>query len=490
MALRSRECIRNGVRVAVLQAAAVDESLALTEVAGELLAAGHELRLFLEDQERSFARAVADWEPDLVVVQAAVMAEPWIRKTTRSLPEGTPSLLVGTAVTFDAELLVRTRATWALQGELDDSLPRLVAELSASRDADLTGVSGFVYSDDAGRIHTTPWSGAPPSLEERALPHRDLYYEPYPFMGRFPWKRFATGRGCVHSCGFCYLPGLREGYGEDRPNVRRKSVDRLIEEITHVRGRWPLEQVHFADDLFAPSRPWLEELAARFPREVGLPFSCNTSPETVTEKNAELLAKAGARVVGIGLETGVEDNRRTQLGRETSDESIRKAASRLKGRGIQLLTFNMLASPGEKLEDAIETLRLNQELGTDFPRVNLAYPLPDSVLETGLREAGREMPASDLHSRAEWRAWCAGEGEGMPFEILQRLFRLAVRHDISPDLVTRLAQLPFRAPFAPLAFYDAWVESRWSGAGLLDTLRYARHAGKPNRRVTYHGSLP
>ena len=49
--------------------------------------------------------------------------------------------------------------------------------------------------------------------------------------------------------------------------------------------------------------------------------------------------------------------------------------------------------------------------------------------------------------------------------------------------------LPLREPFSALAFYDAWVESRWSGAGLLDTLRYARHAGKPNRRVTYHSAI-
>lgn len=478
------------MRIAILQAAAVDESLALTDVAGELLAAGHPLRLFLDDQERSLPRALADWQPDLVVVQAAVMGEGWVKETLRRLPAGLRSVLVGTSVTFDAALVERSGATWGLQGELDDSLPLLARLLEGGGDPDLSVVPGFVYLDAAGRTHTSPWSAGAPSLEGRPLPHRDLYYSPYPFMGRFPWKRFTTGRGCVHSCGFCYLPGLREGYGGERPNVRRKTVTRLLEEIAAVRVAWPLKQIHFADDLFAPSRPWLEELAERLPKEVGLPFSCNTSPETVTEANAALLAKAGARVVGIGLETGVEANRRTELGRPTSDVAIRAAASRLKGQGIQLLTFNMLASPGERLADAMETLRFNQEIGTDFPRVNLAYPLPNTVLEEGLKANGRAMPPPDLHSRSAWRAWCAAEDEAMPFEILQRLFRLSVRHRVPPKLVESLARLPVRAPFAPLAFYDAWVESRWSGAGLIDTLRYARHAGKPNRRVTYHSSLP
>jgi len=418
------------------------------------------------------------------------MGEDWLRRTLKSLPEDLPTVLVGTAATFDPEILDRCGGRWALQGEVDDSLPLLALLLQEGGDPDLTSIPGFVYRDSASRIQQTPWAAGAPTLENRALPHRDLYYEPYPFIGRFPWKRFSTGRGCVHSCGFCYLPGLREGYGGERPNVRRKTVGRLIEEIKAVRTRWPLGRIHFADDLFAPSRPWLEELAERLPREVGVPFSCNTSPETVTQKNAELLAKAGAQVVGIGLETGVEANRRDELGRPTTDQAIRSAASRLRGVGVQLLTFNMLGSPGEKLEDALQTLRLNQELKTDFPRVNLAYPLPESVLEEGLKAAGRSMPPPDLHSRSEWRAWCVDEAEAMPFEILQRLFRLSVRHRLPPHFVEKLANFPVRLPFAPLAFYDAWVESRWSGTGILDTLRYARHAGKPNQRVTYHSSIP
>ena len=478
------------MRILFLQAAAVDESLALTEVAGELLAAGHQLRVLLDDQERDLTAAARAWSPSLIVIQAAVMGEGWLTQTLARLGNDVPTLLVGTAITFDPDLLLRSGGRWGIQGEVDDALPQLAELLDQGGDPDLSRVPGFLYRDESGGVVSNSWSEGAPTLEGRALPHRDLYYRPYSFMGRFPWKRFTTGRGCVHSCGFCYLPGLREGYGGERPNVRRKSVSRLIEEVVAVRRTWPLKQVHFADDLFAPSRPWLEELADRFPREVGLPFTCNTSPETVTEANARLLGRAGARVVGIGLETGVEVNRQKELGRPTSNEAIRRAASRLKGEGIQLLTFNMLASPGEVIDDALETLRLNQELGTDFPRVNLAYPLSDTVLEEGLHREGRSMPPGGLHSRSAWRAWCVAEDDAMPFEILQRLFRLSVRHQLPMSLVRRLAMLPLREPFSALAFYDAWVESRWSGTGLLDTLRYARHAGKPNRRVTYHSAIP
>jgi len=474
------------MRVAIVQAAAVDESLALAEAGGVLRAAGHELRLFLQAHERDFVGAVEGFRPDVLVVQAAFMAEPWLAAALALLPRQIPRVLVGTAATFDDSLLQRMDADVALQGELDDTLPLLLDVLSAG--GDVATVPGVVRLVD-GEPVVTPWTSGPPDLEPRALPARDLYFDRYRFLGRFPWKRFQTGRGCVHSCGFCYLPGLREAYGGSKANVRRKSVGRVIQEIEAVRSRWPLRRVHFADDLFAPSRAWLEELADRYPREIGIPFSANTSPETVTEANAKLLARAGARVIGIGLETGSERNRTESLGRPTKDDAIRRAASRLKAEGIQLLTFNMLANPGESFDESLSTLSLNQELGTDFPRVNLAYPTEGSLLQRLMREAGREPPPPDAFSRGEWRAWCA-EGDPAQFEILQRLFRLSVRWGVPPSVVSHLARRGRRSLFQPLGFYDAWVEFRWSGVGLLDAARYAARAGKPNRRVTYHESLP
>jgi len=475
------------VQTAIVQAGAVDESLALCDLAGELGAAGHDVGLVLEAQEPDFEAAVARLAPDVVFVQAAFMGEQWVRRILPRLPPGVPAVLVGTAATFDPDLVVRVGAWGALQGELDDSGPALVAALAGG---DLAAVPGLVRPDGVGGTTGVPWGDPPGDLDVRPLPDRALYFDRYPALGRFPWKRFATGRGCVHSCGFCYLPGLRESYGGARAAVRRKSVSRVIEEVRAVRARWPLTHIHFADDLFAPKRAWLEELAERFPREIGVPFSCNTSPETITERNAVLLGIAGARVVGIGLETGTERNRSELLGRPTKDAAIRAAASRLKAQGVRLLTFNMIANPGETVEDAIATVRLNQELGTDFPRINLAYPAPGSHLETLMAERGIPPIAPDAHERSDWRAWCA-EGDPVPYEVLARLFRLAVRRRLPEPLLRRLmTRIPDAKWLLPLVLYDASVEMRWSGVPLWEAVRYGWRVGPPNRRVTYHESLP
>jgi radical SAM superfamily enzyme YgiQ (UPF0313 family) len=477
------------MRVVIIQAGAVDESLAVCDLAGELGARGHTVGLLLEAQERDFEGALAAFSPDVALVQAAFMGERWLKRILPKVPDGVPTVLVGTAATFDRDLVVRVGAWGALQGELDDSGPALVDALAAGRDPLAAGVPGLVRPTEGGTA-ANPWGSPPGDLDDRPLPDRALYFDRYPFLARFPWKRFATGRGCVHSCGFCYLPGLREGYSSAKANVRRKSVSRVIDEVRAVRSKWPLTHIHFADDLFAPDRPWLEELAERFPREVNVPFSCNTSPETITERNAVLLGIAGARVVGIGVETGSERNRNELLGRPTKDAAIRRAASRLKAQGIRLLTFNMIANPGETVEDAIATVRINQELGTDFPRINLAYPAPGSHLETLMAARGIPPIAPDAHERSDWRAWCA-EGDPVPYEVLARLFRFAVRHRVPEPVLRRLmTAIPDSKWLLPMVLYDASVEMRWSGVSLIEALRYGWKVGPPNRRVTYHESLP
>ncbi len=475
------------MRVALIQASAVDESLALAEVAGVLKQRGHRLRLFLERHEVRFQTKVEAFRPDVAVVQAAIMCEPWLKSVLARLPKTLPTLLVGTAATFDADIVSRTGAFGAVQGELDDALPAVVDAMEAG--GDLSEIPSVVLLRPDGTVHVSPWSEPPDDLDGRALPDRAMYFDTYPFMGRFPWKRFTTGRGCVHSCGFCYLPQLRAGYGGLKPAVRRKSVSRVLEEVRAVQRRWPLRSLHFADDLFAPSRPWLEEFADRFPREVGLPFSCNTSPETVTERNAELLARAGARVVGIGVEVASDEQRVNLLGRPTSNEAIRRAASRLKARGVRLATFNMLANPGEGLEDALETMRFNQELGADFPRAQLAYPTPGSHLETLSSQRGVELPSPDSFERKDVRAWCA-DGDGSSFESLARVFRLAVRWRLPTSVVRPLISTGASSALAPLVFYDAALELGWTGVSIVDALRYARHTGPPVSRATYHESIP
>lgn len=477
-------------RVAFVQARAVDESLALCDLAGELLARGHRSRLFLDWHEPDLHGAVGAWRPDVIFVQAPMLGEPWSLDVLRRLPPA-PTVLVGTGITFDPELLGRAvvaagRPLVALRGELDDAAPALVERLAAGdglREA--AAVPGGVSWD--GRAVCTPL-GPPPSLDGRAAPLRALYFDRYPFLGRFPWKRMSSGRGCLHACGYCYAAPLRALHDGARPGVRRKSVDRVVAEALELRSRWPLERVHFADDLFLPSPAWLEEFAERWPTEVGVPFSANSSPETLTERNTGLLARAGCVLVGLGVESGVEALRAGPLGRPTRDRAIVAAVGRLQRAGVQVQTFNMLGFPGEQVADALATVAFNQRLRPDRVRATLAWPMRGSRMHHELVEGGKAPVGLERATKSQMSAVCLQDRDA--FEALAALFRLGVKAGVPPRLLGGAARrLPPRL-LRPLTLYDGFQELRWSGVGLGAGLAYAARAGRPVHRVTYHVSLP
>jgi anaerobic magnesium-protoporphyrin IX monomethyl ester cyclase len=471
------------LRIAFVQARAVDESLALCDLAGALLDAGHRPRLFLDKHEKKLGAAVRRFDPDLVVVQAAILAEPWLTDVVQRLPSTPPTILVGTGVTFEPDVLLRAPVGGAICGELDDALPGLVALLAAGADLDeaLAETPGSLRIVD-GELLALPF-GPQPALTGRAMPHRGLYFERYPFLGAFPWKRFAASRGCVHACGYCYAAPLRALHDNAPRHVRRKSVDRVIAEALAVQQRWPLKTVHFADDLFASSVPWLEEFAARWPGEIGLPFSCNTSGETLNARAVPLLARAGARLVGVGLESGVEAVRAGGLGRTTPDGIIEAAVRRLHEQGVQVQTFNMVGAPGETFEQALQTLAFNHRIGVDRVRATLAWPMPGSAMA----DAVVDMPDSSSARKDSMEAVCVDDPRR--FESLARLFRLAAVARLPVPLVSALTRIPPRL-LTPATLFDGFQELRWSGVGLAAGLAYAAQAGKPVHRVTYHSAIP
>ena len=488
-------------RVAFVQARGVDESLALCDVAGALLDVGHRPRLFLDQHERDLSGALCGFQPDLIVVQAAILAEPWLRDVLSRIPRGVPRVLVGTGVTFDQGVLTRVHGDeeafgappalrpGALRGELDDVLPALVGRLSGGQrlSAALAELPGGLRVED-GEVIAMPL-GPQPTLVDRAMPLRSLYFERYPFMARFPWKRFAGSRGCVHACGYCYAAPLRDLHQDSRRHVRRKSVDRVIAEVQAVRQQWPLTVVHFADDLFASSVDWLEELAGRWPAEIGLRFSANTSAETLSARAVELLRVAGARLIGLGVESGVQEIRAGALGRTTPDALIRGAVARLQEAGIEVMTFNMVGAPGEQFDQSLQTLRLNQELGVDRVRATLAWPMPGSAMHDAALARG-PLPDDMTDARKDsMRAVCVGD-DPAAFESLAALFRVGAIARIPPRLVGAVARHVPVAALRGLTLFDGWQELRWSGVGVSAGLAYAAQAGRPVHRVTYHAALP
>src|SRR5262245_28849752 len=207
-----------------------------------------------------------------------------------------------------------------------------------------------------------------------------------------PMKRFIASMGCPYPCTFCHEPVIRELYRNDTKSeyVRRKSVARTIAEIRAVADRYPLEHVHFSDDLFfiRNSYTWLEEFAEVYAREVGIPFNCNIRFDSVNQWAADLLKKARCYGAAVGLESGNQEIRERVIRKRSKNEHIIEGARFLRENGIKVLTTNMIGLPGETLDQAFETVELNMVLKSNYVRANTFLLFPGLPLVEYARQNG------------------------------------------------------------------------------------------------------
>lgn len=502
------------MRILFVQDSAINESLALVELSAVLRKAGNQTGLLLENEEPHLLRAAQRFAPDLVCVGISLSNHPWGYRVAQALRAGLPVPLVmaGIHPTFFPEhCITHGKALAAIIGEAETPLLGLVQQLEKKGDLnDLRDIPGIAYEAEAGTTagtkhpgkvvkRTSP--GLPFDVTQIPVPHRALYWDRYPFVRRFPWKKLTTSRGCLHACSHCVNPTMNDLYAEATPAVRKKGVEQVLEELHHLWAGGPLTQIHFADDLFTADIPWLERFAPLYRAQIGIPFTCNSSADLMSARAASALREAGCHGVAIALEAGNEQVRRDVLNRQFSNERYRDAVLQARTAGLQVMSFNMVGTPGETLEDIRATIRLNRSLNIPFQRVSLCSPLAQTRLAEKAIRLGWLNPeqVEDLEgdwSTTPWRTGLMWRGKNAPSEAektemvkLYHLFRLFVHH---PRLEATFGDWLMRLPtsvLAPLQATTLLHEQRYNNIPLLAGLRFFRHVGSPNGRTNITPTL-
>ena len=477
-------------RVLFLQDSGINESLALTELSGWLKARGHETYLLLSEEEKDLGQAISGWRPQLAVVPCHVAAHTvalGLAEQVKQAVSDCTVVLAGTHATFEPELVRHGCVDAVCVGEAEHAIAEMGTCIDAGESFD--EVPNLCLCRE-GKLVTNPVAPLLQDLNELPLPDRNLYYR-YEFLSRLSWKKFSTGRGCIHNCAFCWNPRVRDMYTDSGPFTRRKSPERAVEEVQEVLKDHPIKTVHFSDDLFTVQPSWLETFAPLYREKVGIPFTCNSSVELVSPRSMDAIAAAGCHGVAIGIETGNERLRTRILKKTVTNDDIRKAAACIKTRGMELITFNMLASPGETLEDAFSTIALNREIGTDHIRLSLAVPIPFTEWENEAQEEGL-LPEDYGERRVEGLSHpdVAFESpDAQSFRNLYYLFRPAVHYPALEPLIRQLVRLPTARPLDFLRLMVAYEEKKITRLGWLEGLRFYSHVGDPRRRTANYVAL-
>ncbi|RPI53656.1 MAG: radical SAM protein, partial [Chloroflexi bacterium] len=185
------------------------------------------------------------------------------------------------------------------------------------------------------------------------------------------------------------------------------------------------------------------EFAAEYPRQVGLPFFCNTRANLVTAEQVRLLKEAGCHTVSMGVEAGTDRIRNDLLKRHMSREQILDAARLIHEGGLRLTTTNMIGLPSSTLADDFETLELNARLRPAYAHAFIFQPYPRTELGEFTREQGWMVGTFDDIGEVAWdhSVLSFDEDHKRGLSILQRFFAIGVEWPRLLPLIRRLTRV-------------------------------------------------
>ena len=432
----------------------INESLPITELSACLRERGFVTRLLIERGDRRFLRTVEQVGADVLILPGDVTGQRWAPRMSRILRArfSQPLVLVGTQVTMDPAFLEHTGAEVACRGECEEALPELLGRLRDG--ADWRDLPNVAYRRD-GDLAVNPFRPLIQNLDALPLPDRAIYYR-YKYLRDFSTKRLADRRGYPNRCAYCYNSGLQDRYRETGGRyTRRKSPARVIAEIRDLARVAPIKALYFIDDLFTHDEEWIEKFGAMYRHSFRYPFSVNATVGSLTERTVQTLAAAGCYGLQIGVETGNDRHRREVLNKPITNREIADAAAMIHRHGMEVIAYNMVATPGDTEENVIDTVRLHREIGSDHVRATFALPIAGTrmaeiAVDTGWMSAermaafadatGPEIPPLEVYDR--------NRDLQKRLARMLRLFTLFVHWRLPLRWLPRLARLPLDPLYA------------------------------------------
>lgn len=273
------------------------------------LGAAVETRLLDDTDERSVARAVLDFAPDLVAATVMTVAFPHLRGVCAQIKQLTsaPIVLGGPHVTAAPECLLQCDADVGVIGEGEETFRELVECYRATRTLRDPRIAGIAFVEGPAVVQTAP-RALIEDLDTIPAPDRDLfdmarYTRPQGIAHGLYAKATSLmpSRGCpLGQCDFC---SSQLTWGR---SPRFFSPRRVARELADVVGRYGLNFVIFLDDNFTTRRPWLAELGTLLKGEGldRLGFDCESLSTTMSDEKAALLKEMGCVRVEFGFESG------------------------------------------------------------------------------------------------------------------------------------------------------------------------------------------
>ena len=284
-------------------------------------------------------------------------------------------ILGGPDVRYNAENYLRIGCDYLVIGEGEVTFLDLVKNLQARKS--ISNIQGIAFLQN-GKLIINPEREKIKDLDTLPEPNRSkINLQQYLDAWRTHHGKNAisisTMRGCPYTCKWC----SRGVYGL---SYRRRSPEKVAEEMLNIRQQYNPDSLWFVDDVFTISHKWLESFKSEIQkRNVLIPYECITRADRLNEQVIQTLKDTGCFRVWIGAESGSQKVI-DLMDRRVDVEQVRRMIKLTSQYGIEAGTFIMLGYPGETHDDITETIKHLKESNPDHFTITVAYPIKGTDL--------------------------------------------------------------------------------------------------------------
>lgn len=470
------------MKVLFIQDNLINESPALCDLSAVLKDAGYSCNLLIEKEEKDLFSSILEYSPDIFVIPCDVGANLWCENLAKKLKKTFKQKIIfcGTYPSFNPEIIENPNIDIVCIGEVEYAILELLNNLKENKE--IKNIRNLWIKEN-GKIYKNDVRPLIEDLDLLPFPDRELYFKKYKTLTYFPLKKFTTGRGCPNNCSFCFNRNFKEIYQDKGTYVRRKSPQRVVEEIKRVVKKYLTKSIHFSDDLFTDNKLWVLEFCNIYKNNFKIPFTCNTTVDTVDEEMIKAMKDANCSGIAIGVETGNEKTRLSILNKPYTTQQIIDVAKLIKKHNIYLTTFNMIGLPGEDITSAFETIKFNCKIKADNPRVNLSFAIPktkltEDAIKDGFLDKNFAYQVNLAISKPIFKTKYKRE-----FENLYYLFEIAVKFEFLEKLIKLLIKLPLTKLYKILIILRLWREKKFFKIPITSAIKFYLKVGNPLKRT-------
>ncbi|MFH0983966.1 MAG: radical SAM protein [Candidatus Omnitrophota bacterium] len=334
---------------------------------------------------------IKDFGPDLLVINTGFPSIDEDMAVAKKIKEKFPKVKLVAFGVFFTLLEGEAMKSYpfldlAIQGEPEQTFRELLISLEKGGTG-LEGIPGLMHRTggelfvNAKRPQITDLDTIPRPAREflkndrYRLPHNDNTF-----------TLINVARGCPFPCIYCIVHPY---YGN---KVRKHSVSYVMTEIRECIEKHGVQEFLFWEEVFTLDKKYAMELCqAILDNGFSFKWAATTRVGLLDEELLTMMKKAGCYLLGLGIESGVQEILDNAKKNQTLDD-IRKAVALCKKVGIRTMGHFIFGLPGETRETAEQTIQFMLSLHLDYMQSYCAVPYPKTEYGALAKEKGWVKP--------------------------------------------------------------------------------------------------